>query len=74
MSSYENKYFISSLPRKQNRSDLKKNEAYVSQSTTAEKAISCCTLVILGVHKNGFLFEKIGFILLILVASVCFIF
>ena len=45
------------------------------QEETAEKAVPCCTLVILGIQTIGFLFWKvIGFILLILGASVCIIY
>ena len=59
---HKNKYFISILPRQQNRADrfrLQKNE--VSQSVimsflnkNAEEAVPCCTLVILGIQT----FEK----------------
>ena len=56
---HENKHFII-LPRQQNR----EMENEVTQSVTSylnktsEKAVPCCTLVILGMQTIGFVFER----------------
>ena len=70
------------LIRLQNRADrflLKKNEVGQSVTSylnkTAEKAVPCCTLVVLGMQTICIFFKKeIGFIVLIIGAIICIIY